>query len=238
MRQSVQPELELLGQIAAAKVVSPTCRCASIPTSTQKPTPRCHRQAENKFGIPISRARGYAQAAKLKGLRVTDVDMRIGGQITAPAVRRRLRAVVRLRAHPARRRPAIEHVDLGGGLGIRRIQQPPPDPDAYAQVVKRATTTSTHADLEPGRLIVGNAGILVARPLPRRGVKQLRSLTPPQRPGPPDPLRGAPRDLAGAPPPPGARGLPPTSSARSANQAISWRSDATCRKPAPATCSP
>jgi diaminopimelate decarboxylase len=62
----------------------------------------------------------------------------------------------------------IEHVDLGGGLGIpyRDDNEPPPDPDAYAAVVKRATRDlDCKLIFEPGRLIVGNAGILVTRVL-------------------------------------------------------------------------
>ncbi len=62
----------------------------------------------------------------------------------------------------------IEHVDLGGGLGIpyRHDNEPPPDPAAYAQVVKRATRAlDCTLIFEPGRLIVGNAGIMVTRVL-------------------------------------------------------------------------
>src|SRR2546425_8119429 len=63
---------------------------------------------------------------------------------------------------------AIEHVDLGGGLGIpyRDDNEPPPHPDAYADLVKRATKDlGCTLIFEPGRLIVGNAGILVTRVL-------------------------------------------------------------------------
>jgi diaminopimelate decarboxylase len=127
-------------------------------------------RAENKFGIPIRRAREvYARAGKLPGIRVAGVDMHIGSQITelqpfddAFAL---LSGFVRtLRADGHR----IAHVDLGGGLGIpyRDDDEPPPDPDAYAQVVKRATRDlNCMLIFEPGRLIVGNAGILVTRVL-------------------------------------------------------------------------
>ena len=99
-------------------------------------------KAENKFGIPISRAREvYARAAKLPGVRVTGVDMHIGCQITelepfddAFALLADFVRALRADGH------AIRHVDLGGGLGIpyREDNEPPPDPSAYAAVVKRA----------------------------------------------------------------------------------------------------
>jgi diaminopimelate decarboxylase len=127
-------------------------------------------KAENKFGIPISRAREvYARAAKLKGVRVAGVDMHIGSQIVeldpfgdAFALLADFVRTLRADGH------TIAHVDLGGGLGIPYYQDnaPPPEPDAYAAVVKRATAgLGCKLIFEPGRLIVGNAGILVSRVL-------------------------------------------------------------------------
>src|SRR5262249_30131107 len=127
-------------------------------------------KSENKFGIPISRAREvYAQAAKLKGVRVAGVDMHIGSQITALepfddafALLSDFVRALRADGH------TIEHVDLGGGLGIpyRDDNEPPPHPDAYAAVVKRATRDLDCTWIfEPGRLIVGKAAILVPRVL-------------------------------------------------------------------------
>jgi diaminopimelate decarboxylase len=125
-------------------------------------------KAENKFGIPIGRARDvYAAAARLTGLRVTGIDMHIGSQITelkpfddAFALLSDLVQVLRADGH------SIEHLDLGGGLGIpyHDGNEPPPHPEAYAQVVKRATRgLGCSLIFEPGRLLVGNAGILVTR---------------------------------------------------------------------------
>jgi diaminopimelate decarboxylase len=125
-------------------------------------------KAENKFGIPISRARDvYALAAKLPGLKVTGVDMHIGSQITelAPfdnafALLADFVRTLRADGH------GISHIDLGGGLGIpyREDYEPPPDPLAYAEIVRRATRNlECTLVLEPGRLLVGNAGILVTR---------------------------------------------------------------------------
>ncbi len=127
-------------------------------------------KAENKFGIPISQAREvYARAAKMAGLRVAGVDMHIGSQITelAPfddafALLSDFVRALRDDGH------TIAHVDLGGGLGIpyRADNDPPPSPEAYAGVVKRATRDlDCTLIFEPGRLIVGNAGILVTRVL-------------------------------------------------------------------------
>src|SRR5690242_18688531 len=166
-----EPELELLGQIAAAKGRVANVSLRVNPDVDAKTHAKIATgKSENKFGIPISRAREvYAQAAKLKGVRVTGVDMHIGSQITVlepfdDAFALLSDFVRALRADGHR----IDHVDLGGGLGIpyRDDNEPPPDPDAYAAVVKRATRAlDCTLIFEPGRLIVGNAGILVSRVL-------------------------------------------------------------------------
>jgi diaminopimelate decarboxylase len=125
-------------------------------------------KSENKFGIPISHARAvYARAAKLPGLQVTGVDMHIGSQITdlsklETAFRILAEFVQTLRGDGH----AISHIDFGGGLGIPYYmdREAPPAPDAYAAMVKRVThNLGCTLMFEPGRLIVGNAGILVAR---------------------------------------------------------------------------
>jgi diaminopimelate decarboxylase len=166
-----EPELELLSAVAAKKG-----RRAAISLRVNPDVDaRTHAKiatgkSENKFGIPISRASEiYAHAAKLPGVRVTGVDMHIGSQITElqpfdDAFVLLSDFVRALRADGHR----IEHVDLGGGLGIpyRHDNEPPPDPAAYAEVVKRATRSlDCTLIFEPGRLIVGNAGILVTRVL-------------------------------------------------------------------------
>lgn len=121
---------------------------------------------ENKFGISYERARAvYAHAATLPGIVVSGIDMHIGSQITElqpfeDAFRLLRELVEGLRADGH----SIEHVDIGGGLGIpyKEDNSPPPLPDAYADVVK-AQLRSLNCKIvtEPGRLIVGNAGILV-----------------------------------------------------------------------------
>jgi diaminopimelate decarboxylase len=166
-----EAELELLAAIAAGKGRTTEISLRVNPDID----PKTHKKiatgkAENKFGIPIGRAREvYARAAKLDGVRVAGVDMHIGSQITeldpfsdAFALLADFVRVLRADGH------SIRHVDLGGGLGIpyREDNAPPPDPNAYAAVVKRATRDlDCQLIFEPGRLIVGNAGILVTRVL-------------------------------------------------------------------------
>jgi diaminopimelate decarboxylase len=166
-----EPELELLSSIAASKGRTAPISVRVNPDIDAKTHHKIATgKAENKFGIPISRAREiYTRAAKLKGLKVIGVDMHIGSQITdldpfdnAFALLADFVRVLRSDGH------RIAHVDLGGGLGIpyRDDNEPPPHPEAYAQVVKRATRDlDCRLIFEPGRLLVGNAGILVTRVL-------------------------------------------------------------------------
>ena len=125
---------------------------------------------ENKFGIAYERARAiYAHAATLPGIEVTGIDMHIGSQITdlqpfADAFRLLREMVEMLRADGHQ----IAHVDVGGGLGVpyKDDNNPPPQPDAYARIVKQALEgLGCRIVTEPGRLIVGNAGILVTEVL-------------------------------------------------------------------------
>ncbi len=166
-----EPELALLSQIAAAKGRTAHISVRVNPDVDAKTHHKIATgKAENKFGIPISRAREvYAHAAKLPGVKVAGVDMHIGSQITdldpfGDAFALLADFVRELRADGH----VITHVDLGGGLGIpyRDDNNPPPLPDAYAAVVKQATRDlGCRLIFEPGRLIVGNAGILVTRVL-------------------------------------------------------------------------
>lgn len=166
-----EPELALLSAIAASKGRAAHISVRVNPDIDAKTHHKIATgKAENKFGIPISRAREvYAHAAKLPGLKVAGVDMHIGSQITdldpfGNAFTLLAEFVRTLRADGH----TIAHVDLGGGLGIpyHDNNEPPPHPEAYADVVKRATRDlDCRLIFEPGRLIVGNAGILVTRVL-------------------------------------------------------------------------
>ncbi|RAI30836.1 diaminopimelate decarboxylase [Rhodoplanes serenus] len=166
-----EPELALLSQIAAAKG-----RRAAVSLRVNPDVDAGTHQkistgkAENKFGIPISRAREvYARTATLPGIRVAGVDMHIGSQITdlgpfrdAFALLADFVRTLRADGH------AIAHIDFGGGLGIpyRDDDDEPPHPEAYAAVVKQAVRDlGCRLLFEPGRLLVGNAGVLITRVL-------------------------------------------------------------------------
>jgi diaminopimelate decarboxylase len=164
-----EPELELLSKLAVesgrtARIsvrVNPDVDAGThAKISTGK--------SENKFGIPLARAREvYARAARLPGIKVTGTDVHIGSQITdlgkmETAFRILAEFVQTLRADGH----AISHIDFGGGLGIPYYMDraPPPEPAAYAAMVKRVThNLGCTLMFEPGRMIVGNAGILVTR---------------------------------------------------------------------------
>jgi len=162
-----EPELELLSARAEAlgKVAPVSLRINPDVDA------RTHRKiatgkAENKFGISWKRARhAYGEVARLPGLKAVGIDMHIGSQITelqpfddAFSLLSELVSSLRADGHE------INHVDLGGGLGIpyRDDNTPPPLPADYAQIVhKHVKALDLELVFEPGRLIVGNAGILV-----------------------------------------------------------------------------
>jgi diaminopimelate decarboxylase len=163
-----EPELEALSEVATAR--GRTARVAlrvNPDIAAGAHAKIATGRSENKFGVPISRVRAvYARARALPGLVVTGVDMHIGSQIAdmqpfdeAFALVADLVGALRADGH------RIDHVDLGGGLAIpyRRDNDPPPRPAAYAEVVARRTRgLGCRIILEPGRLIVGGAGVLVA----------------------------------------------------------------------------
>ncbi|KQT53959.1 MULTISPECIES: diaminopimelate decarboxylase [unclassified Aureimonas] len=122
----------------------------------------------DKFGIAYDRAfEVYGRARELPGILVAGIDMHIGSQITELepfdlAIARLVALVGDLRADGHR----ITHIDLGGGLGVpyRAADETPPDPQAYAAIVKRHVVgLGCKVIFEPGRLIVANAGVLVSK---------------------------------------------------------------------------
>jgi diaminopimelate decarboxylase len=125
-------------------------------------------KSDNKFGISFARApKAYARAASLPGIEVTGIDMHIGSQISELApFEKAFTLMGELAKHLLSQGHHIRHLDLGGGLGVpyRGTNDVPPHPDEYAQMVKRVLgPLGLKLMLEPGRMIVGNAGILVTR---------------------------------------------------------------------------
>ncbi len=167
-----EPELASISRIASSRGATARISLRVNPDVDAKTHAKISTgKSENKFGIPISRARAvYAHAATLPGIKVTGVDMHIGSQITnlkpfddAFALLADFVRELRADGH------VIDHVDLGGGLGIPYHEGEDPDsyhPERYAAVVKKhANSLGCQLVFEPGRLIVGNAGVLVTQVL-------------------------------------------------------------------------
>ncbi len=166
-----EPELELLNARALkAGKVAPVSFRINPDVDARTHAKISTGKKENKFGISWTRAEAvYARAAELPGIRATGIDMHIGSQITdlqpySDAFRLLQELVGRLRGAGHE----ITHIDVGGGLGIpyRADNDPPPDPRAYADVVlEQVKTLDCQVIFEPGRMIAGNAGILVSEVL-------------------------------------------------------------------------
>ncbi len=163
-----EPELALLSELARSQNRIARIALRVNPDVDAKTHAKIATgKAENKFGIPIDSAHEvYAQAAGLPGIKVTGVDIHIGSQITdlAPfdaafGLIADFVSLLRADGH------AIDHIDLGGGLGIPYALWEDPEsyhPERYAEVVKaRLAPLNCQLIFEPGRLIAGNAGILV-----------------------------------------------------------------------------
>lgn len=121
---------------------------------------------ENKFGIPIASATDvYAHAAKLEHIAVRGVDCHIGSQLTELSpFTEALSLILRLVDSLADKGIELEHIDIGGGLGICYANETPPTPADYAEAILDVLGDRRHEIIiEPGRAIVGNAGILLTR---------------------------------------------------------------------------
>lgn len=161
-----EPELRALSEVATSLGVTAPVAIRVNPDVDAKTHKKITTgKAENKFGIPIERAREiYAEAARLPGIKPVGVHAHIGSQLTDldpyDATFERLAELVRdLRAAGIN----LTRVDLGGGLGIRYNDETPPDPKAYADLVrKHIAPLGCELALEPGRFIVGNAGLLLS----------------------------------------------------------------------------
>ncbi len=125
----------------------------------------------SKFGVPFDEARAlYEKSKKLRGLQARGLDCHIGSQLTSLSpVKAAVTKVAELYRALKAKGHALTLLDIGGGLGITYADEAPPSPAAYAQVVKRAIAdTGATLLLEPGRVLVGNAGILLTRVLYRK----------------------------------------------------------------------
>jgi len=162
-----EPELALLSQVATSMGTNAPITVRVNPDVDAKTHEKIATgKAENKFGIPIDRARDvYAQAAALPGIEVIGIDVHIGSQLTdldpfetAYCKVADLTHALRADGHTIRR------LDLGGGLGIpyERSNLAPPLPLEYGAVIKRTVgDLGCEIEIEPGRLISGNAGLMV-----------------------------------------------------------------------------
>jgi diaminopimelate decarboxylase len=171
-----ESELDALSELAASQGRTASIAFRVNPDVDAKTHAKISTgKAENKFGVPFADAqRLYAKAARLPGIDVAGIHMHIGSQITdlAPfrnafTLMRELALELRAAGH------AIRHLDLGGGLGVpyRDGNDLPPSPLEYARVVRETVgDLGMKLYLEPGRMIVANAGVLVARVVfPKRG---------------------------------------------------------------------
>ncbi len=164
-----EPELERLSMIAADMGLTARVSVRVNPDVDARTHAKISTgKAENKFGIPFGRARDvYRRISELPNIEAVGVDMHIGSQLTdlepfGTAFGLMAELVGQLRADGHR----IDHVDVGGGLGIpyNIDEDAPPAPQAYAAVVRdKVGQLGCSLVIEPGRLLVGNAGILVTR---------------------------------------------------------------------------
>ena len=163
-----EPEMVVLSRVAIELgVVAPITIRVNPDVDAKTHAKIATGKSENKFGIPISRARDvYKMAADLKGLKVVGIDVHIGSQLTelAPFEAAYLKVadlVAELRADGH----TIDRLDLGGGLGIpyTRSNEAPPLPTEYGAMVQNTVGhLGCEIEIEPGRLISGNAGLLVS----------------------------------------------------------------------------
>ena len=163
-----EPEMRALSEVATSLgVVAPIAVRVNPDVDAKTHAKIATGKSENKFGIPIARASEvYAEAARLPGLSVVGIDVHIGSQLTdlapfAAAYTKVAELTRRLRDEGH----VIERLDLGGGLGIpyTRSNEAPPLPSDYGAMVKRVLGgLGCEIEIEPGRLISGNSGLLVA----------------------------------------------------------------------------
>jgi diaminopimelate decarboxylase len=163
-----EPEMRLISDIAASMgAIAPITIRVNPDVDARTHEKIATGKSENKFGIPIARAREvYAHAAALPGLKVVGIDVHIGSQLTSLepfelAYRKVAELTEALRADGH----TIDRLDLGGGLGIpyAASNEAPPLPTDYGALIQRTVGhLGCEIEIEPGRLIIGNAGLMVA----------------------------------------------------------------------------
>lgn len=161
-----EPELRALSEVAGSIGATASIAIRVNPDVDAKTHAKISTgKSENKFGVPYSEARAlYAEAATLPGIAVTGIHMHIGSQITDLAPFRDAFRLMRSLADDLRADGhVLRHLDIGGGLGVPyRGGEAPPPPSEYAAVVKETLgDLGLKIVMEPGRMIVGNAGVLV-----------------------------------------------------------------------------
>jgi diaminopimelate decarboxylase len=163
-----EPEMEALSEVASALgVVAPIAVRVNPDVDAKTHAKIATGKSENKFGIPIAKARDvYARAAALPGIRVVGIDVHIGSQLTdLEPFRLAYRKVAALTEALRADGHQIERLDLGGGLGIpyERSNAAPPLPEDYGRMIaEEVGHLGCEIEIEPGRLIAGNAGLMVS----------------------------------------------------------------------------
>ncbi|MBK4723363.1 diaminopimelate decarboxylase [Azospirillum sp. YIM DDC1] len=161
------PEVEALSEVAVSLgVTAPIAFRVNPDVDAKTHAKIATGKKENKFGVDYDHAREvYAQAAKLPGIKPVAIAVHIGSQLTDLAPFRAAYERVAALLHVLREDGHdITRLDLGGGLGIVYKHEAPPDIADYAAMVKSITgNLGCRISLEPGRSLVGNAGILVSR---------------------------------------------------------------------------
>ena len=164
-----EPELRLLSKVATTmgKTANITLR-VNPDVDARTHAKIATGKSENKFGIPMSKARAaYAEAASLPGIEVVGIDVHIGSQLTElEPYRQAFTKVAELAETLRADGHNICRLDLGGGLGIpyARSNEAPPLPIEYGQVIRETVGhLGCEIEIEPGRLIAGNAGIMVSK---------------------------------------------------------------------------
>jgi len=164
-----EPELRQLSRVATAMGKTARITLRVNPDVDAKTHAKIATgKSENKFGIPMSKAReAYAEAASLPGIEVVGIDVHIGSQLTdLEPYRQAFTKVAELTETLRADGHNIRRLDLGGGLGIpyERSNEAPPLPMDYGQVIRETVGhLGCEIEIEPGRLIAGNAGILVSK---------------------------------------------------------------------------